>query len=114
MGGSERKRRPHVVDAVQPPVGQRRPLLQPQVPAEEQLGCGDRRGLLHVGQALHHHSGHPLGGQTEVTLCFGCTAAAQLSVKATLSYYDRGKCPLLSICLMKWLYNNYIHSQQRK
>lgn len=50
----------HIVNVVQSPVRQGCPLLQPQVSADEQLSSRDRRRMLHIGQALHHHCGHPL------------------------------------------------------
>lgn len=55
----------YIINIVEPPVRQRRSLLQPQVSADEQLSSGDRRGVLHVCQTLHHHGGHPLGKQQQ-------------------------------------------------
>lgn len=50
----------HVVNAVQSSMGQRCPLLQPQVSVNEELGSGDGGRVLRVGQTLHHHCGHSL------------------------------------------------------
>lgn len=50
----------HVVNVVESSVWQRCPLLQPQVSADEELGSRHGGRVLHVGQALHHHSGHSL------------------------------------------------------
>lgn len=58
----------YIINIVEPPVRQRRSLLQPQVSADEQLSSGDRRGVLHVCQTLHHHGGHPLGKQQQQIL----------------------------------------------
>ncbi|KAF3854335.1 hypothetical protein F7725_022390, partial [Dissostichus mawsoni] len=58
----------HIVNVVDPPVRQGGPLLQLQVPADEQLSSGDRGGVLHIRQALHHHCGHPLEKHKETIL----------------------------------------------
>lgn len=50
----------HIVNVVQSPMRQGCPLLQPQVSTDEQFSSRDRRRVLRIGQALHHHCGHPL------------------------------------------------------
>lgn len=54
----------HIVNVVQSAMGQRCLLLQPQVPVNEELGSRDGGRVLHVGQTLHHHCGHPLHEKT--------------------------------------------------
>lgn len=55
----------HIVNVVQSSMGQRCPLLQPQVSVNEELGSGDGGRVLHVGQTLHHHCRHPLDGKNK-------------------------------------------------
>lgn len=50
----------HIVNVVQSSMGQRCPLLQPQVSVNVELGSRDGGRVLHVGQTLHHHCRHPL------------------------------------------------------
>ena len=56
----------HVVNVVQSPVRQGGPLHQPQVSTDEQLSSGDRRRVLHISKALHHHCGHALGKHNNI------------------------------------------------
>ena len=70
----------HVVNVVQSPVRQRRPLLQPQVSADEQLSGGYRRRVLHKSQALHHNCGHPLGKKTNNMFLFSCNVGCSFSL----------------------------------
>lgn len=59
----------HIIDIVEPSVGQGGPLLQPQVPANKEFGSRDRRGELHECQTLHHDCGHSLKKKSTSLRC---------------------------------------------
>lgn len=71
------------------------PLLQPQVSTDEQFSSRDRRRVLHIGQALHHHCGHPLE-KHKGKICFVLVGilpddSVQMAVSAAMLAYTQDR-----------------------